>query len=283
MAKLSIMELIAMKDWVTRRSTLARGGVVLTAAALLYSFGSDGLSYITTAGRLVKDHVKVSVPVEFELERARTMVSGLVPEVRHNLMSIAQEEVGIEHLRKDVARVEADLFQEREHLLKMRSDIENKSGSFKKGIRVATTEEVREELARRFSRYQTSEATVVAKQQLLEARERSLIASRAQVDNMLNVKKDLELQIEQLEARLKTQQNQAVTSEIAIDDSQVSKCRQLVDDLRIRLEVADRIMATNGKYSDVPVPTLTNSADIGEQIDRHFSGPAKDPEVANNN
>lgn len=280
MTRLSVQDLLAMRDWVGRRSTLMRGGFILAAATLLYSYGSEGLSYLTTAGRLVKDQVRVTVPIEFELERARTMVIGLVPEVRQNMIVIAQEEVGVEHLRKELARAESDLAKQKGQIITLRQDVENKTGVLKKGLRNATSEEVRDELARRFSRYQTAEATVAAKVQLLEAREKSLLAARSKVDNMLNVKKDLELQIEQLESRLKTQQSQSVTSEVAFDDSRVSKCRQLVDDLRIRLEVADRLLASQVGVTDLSEPTITASGDITEQIDNYFTETPKNPEVA---
>jgi len=268
-------ELANLKGLATRRSLLSRTAIVLGMATLLAYAGRDGFSYLTTASRLVTEKVRSNVPVEFEIERARTLISDLVPEVRKNMLVIAQEEVAVKDLNQEVGRVEQDLGRQREQLLALRSNIENEGGNHRIGARAASTEEVRTELARRFSRFQTAEATLAAKKQLLVARQRSLDASRAKVENMLNAKRDMELQIENLDARLKTQQSQAVATSTPIDTSQVARCQKLVGDLRVRLEVADRLLATRGEPLDSYPVSIELTDDIGDQIDRYFASHQK--------
>src|SRR3954470_12526205 len=67
-------------------------------------FGWDAASYLSTSFGWVKDSVKSQVPVEFEIERARRMVKDLVPDIRKNMHVIAQEEVEIERLDKQITK-----------------------------------------------------------------------------------------------------------------------------------------------------------------------------------
>ena len=107
MSKFEILqELANLKTLATRRSVLSRTAIVLGLAVLLAWFGRDGLSYLTTASRLVQDKVRKNIPVEFELERARTMIGDLVPEVRKNMLVIAEEEVAVADLRQQVEKAE---------------------------------------------------------------------------------------------------------------------------------------------------------------------------------
>src|SRR5947207_8952717 len=99
MSKMAIFqELANLKALATRRSVLTRTGIVLGLAGCLAYLGRDGVSYVTTASRLVNEKVRSNVPVEFEIERARTLIGDLVPEVRKNVLIIAQEEVALSDL-----------------------------------------------------------------------------------------------------------------------------------------------------------------------------------------
>ncbi|WP_410959502.1 hypothetical protein, partial [Salmonella sp. SAL4432] len=72
------------------------------AAVGLYNFGGDGLSYLTTATRLASDGVSDRIPIQFELERAKTMIDSLVPDIKRNMIVIAKEEVTVETIREEV-------------------------------------------------------------------------------------------------------------------------------------------------------------------------------------
>ena len=78
-----------------RKAILGAAVVVLAAG---FFFGRDVFSYATTSVGWVKGSVKNSVPIEFEIERARKMVKNLVPDIRKNMHTIAQEEVELERL-----------------------------------------------------------------------------------------------------------------------------------------------------------------------------------------
>ena len=72
--------------------TLRRVALASAAAIGLYTFGGGAASYLTTASRLVSDSVSDRIPVEFELQRARTMIGEMIPDIKENMIVIAQEE-----------------------------------------------------------------------------------------------------------------------------------------------------------------------------------------------
>ena len=55
-------------------------------------------SYVTTTYERVSDGVEGSVPLDFQIDRARKMVRDLEPEIRRSMHVIAKEEVEVEKL-----------------------------------------------------------------------------------------------------------------------------------------------------------------------------------------
>jgi predicted nucleic acid-binding Zn-ribbon protein len=240
---------------------VATGGVL---------FGTDAFSYLTTSAKKFRTEVKASVPLDFEIERARNMVAELIPDIQKNMHVIAQEEVEIEDLHDQIARSEKNLNAERQKLLVLRGDLGNTEGKFHYAGRPASPKEVKTELARRFERFQTAEATLKAKKQMLEARERSLVAAREKLEGKIGAKRALEVQVQNLEARLKMLQAAQTTSQFNFDDSQLSRCKKTIQELRKRLDVAERILDQDGKLVDSLADEPEAAEDIAEQIDRYF-------------
>jgi predicted nucleic acid-binding Zn-ribbon protein len=250
---------------------VATGGVL---------FGTDAFSYLTTSAKKFRSEVKANIPLDFEVERARNMVAELIPDIQKNMHVIAQEEIEVEDLHDQIARSEKNLNAERQKLLVLRGDLGNVEGKFHYYARPASPKEVKTELARRFERFQTAEATLKAKKQMLEAREKSLVAAREKLSGMFAAKRDLEVQVQNLEARLKMLQAAQTTSQFNFDDSQLSRCKKTIQELRKRLDVAERMLDQDGKLVDSLTDEPEVAEDIAEQIDRYF-GATKDMPVNN--
>ena len=78
---------------------LTIGALGLTAAVV---FGRDAFSYVTSSTRSVRTAVKDAVPIEFQLRRARDLVDDIIPEMHANIRLIAQQEVEIDALKRDI-------------------------------------------------------------------------------------------------------------------------------------------------------------------------------------
>jgi len=127
-----------------KKLILGTGVAVVLALVLV---GRDALSYLRTSVGCVKDSVHNSVPIEFQIERARRMIKDLEPEVRKNMHLIAKEEVAVEQLHKQVSDLQGRLAKEEEELKKLHGDVKSGKTAFEYGGRKYTAEQVRTDLA----------------------------------------------------------------------------------------------------------------------------------------
>jgi chromosome segregation ATPase len=260
-----------------KKGVFAAAGAVLLAVLL---FGRDAASYVYTSASRVKDSIRGSVPVEFEIDRAREMVRELVPDIRRNMHVIAKEEVEIEKLTSQIAESEQKLEKQRADVLRLKSDIADNRGSYYYAGRSYTVEQVKTDLANRFERYKTNEATLESLRDILAARQQSLDAARQKLDGMLAAKRQLEVDVENLEARLKMVEVAQTTSEYNFDDSQLSRVKELMTDIRTRLSVAEKLVHADRQYQGEIVLEPETPDDIVEQVTEYFGDLPEKIEVA---
>ena len=247
--------------------------VATAAAAGLYTVGDDGLSYLKTASRIVSSNVVDQIPVEFELERAKTMVADLQPDIRHNLLVIAQEEVQVQNIRNEIAKTKESIEHQREGLEELKQAFKSGSDEVRVGKRMATASEIEAELTRRFTNYRLAEATLASKLELLSNRETALEAAQLKLKRMLEARRDLTAQVDNLEARLRTVQSQAVTQRVDFDESHVAKCENLIDSLRARMQVSEKLLVQDGEQSTSAFDFDVAPSNITREIERYLGTP----------
>ncbi len=236
----------------------------------LFFFGRDAASYVTTSTGYLKDAVKDSVPIGFEIERARRMIDQLVPEVRKNMHAIAKEEVLVERLDKQIADAESGLSKDKTELMRLKTDLASGAPTFQYAGRSYSAQQVKLDLANRFDRYKTSEATLTSLREIHAARQRSLDAARQKLEGMLVAKRQLQVQIENLEARLQMLAAAQTTSEYSFDDSQLGRVKELISDLRTRLQVAERMVNAEGRLHDEIPLEQQAPENIVQQVTQYF-------------
>ena len=236
----------------------------------LLFFGHDAVSYVRTSAGYMKDSVHNSVPVEFQIKRARRMIKDLVPEVRKNMHVIAKEEVEVARLEEQIAKSESRLGKEKDELLRLRTDLSTGEKSFDYAGRKYTAERVKVDLANRFERYKTGEATLGSFQEIHAARQRSLEAARQKLEGMLAARRQLLVDVENLEARLQMVAAAQTTSNYNFDDSRLGRVKELIGELRTRLDVAERLVNAEGYFQDeIPLDQVA-PANIEEKISEYF-------------
>jgi chromosome segregation ATPase len=219
----------------------------------------------------VSDAVKESVPVEFQVDVARNMIRDLAPEVRKNMHVIAKEEVEVQRLDEQIADCEKSLAKDKEQLLKLKTDVASGKDSFTYGNRSYTIEEVKNDLANRFDRYKTSEATLASLKEIRNAREKSLSAARQKLEGMLVSKRKLQVEVENLEARAQMVAAAKATSNYQFDDSRLGQVKEMVSSLRCRLDVAEKLANAESFYHDeIPVDKAAPE-NIVQQVTEHFA------------
>jgi chromosome segregation ATPase len=250
-----------------RKMLFVGGGVVLVGALLV---GRDVFSYLRTSAGYVTDAVQEAVPIEFQVDRARGMIQDLVPEVRKNMHVIAKEEVEVARLDEQIADSRTRLKKEKEQLLRLKDDLATGKSEFTYGGRAYTADEVRTDLANRFERYKTGEATLASLTEIRGARQKSLAAARQKLEGMLASKRQLQVDLENLEARVQMVAAAKATSAYQFDDSRLGRVKELVASLRSRLQVAEKLVNAEVYYHDeIPVDKATPE-NIVQQVTEHF-------------
>lgn len=234
-------------------------------------------SYVSTSWGMMRSNVKDSVPVEFEIERARSMVKNLLPDIRHNMHVIAKEEVQVARLDKQIADAQEKLATSKTEIMQLKDDLAGEQTYYVYSGRRYSPDQVKEDLANRFERYQTNEATLESLRDIHQARTRSLEAARQKLEGMLAAKRQLEVDVENLEARMKMIEVAKTTSDYNFDDSRLGQARELISDLRTRLEVAEKMVNSEGAFQGEIELDSASAADgnIVERVTSYFDESTK--------
>ena len=258
---------------------------LISAAALTmlggFFFGRDLFSYVGTSVGWVKGSVRDAVPIEFEIERARKMVKNLVPDIRKNMHAIAREEVEIQRLDKQIAETESRLDRDKVGMLKLKTDLESGNNSFQYASHSYTRNEVKKDLTHRFDRFKTNEATLASLREIRGARQRSLQAAQQKLADMQVQKRQLEVQVENIDARLKMFEAAQTTCDYNFDDSQLSRVKELLSDLHTKLEVSERLVNSESHFGGEIELEETVSEDIVDEVTQYFHDKDQ-PQVAVN-
>jgi predicted nucleic acid-binding Zn-ribbon protein len=250
------------------KKTIIATAAVLLAGVLL--FGRNTIGYIRTSLGYVHDTVENSVPVGFEIDHARHMIQDLAPEVRKNMHVIAKEEVEVQRLEEQIANSEAKLVKEKEQILRLKTDLATAKDSYSYGGRNYSAAEVRTDLANRFDRYKTGEATLNSLKQVHDARLKSLAAARQKLDGMLAQKRQLQVDVENLEARNQMVAAAQTTSNYQFDDSQLGRVKELVQNVKTRLDVTEKLVGAETEFQgEIPLDKTTPQ-NIVDQVGDYF-------------
>lgn len=253
---------------------LKKGFVLGSAAALLVGllFGREGFSHVKTSLGWVRQSVRESVPVEFEIGRARQMIKDLVPEIHRNMHLIAKEEVEVKNLRDQLDGAEKQLVKNKTDIQRLTQDLQTGDRQFVYCGKSYSAKQVENDLTRRFEQYKVKEATLEKLTQVLAARERGLDAGREKLKAMQAAKSQLEVDVANLDARLEMVKVAQSTSEFNFDDSRLSRTKELVRNIGCRIDVAEKLVhAESSNLGQIDLDEEAASTNIAEQITAYFN------------
>jgi predicted nucleic acid-binding Zn-ribbon protein len=260
-------------------------GALFTGGALLVGglvFGSELSSYVRSSARSMRVAVRDNIPVEFELRRARDLLDELGPEMHNNIRAIAEQEVDVASLKRDIGETKLAISDERARVEKLRDAVSSGQTSFTFGDMSFSRNQITQELSRRFTHFKEAEVALTAKEQLLASRQKSMMAAQEALENAKNQKATLETQIETLEAQYKLVQAASAKSDVApaFDQSKLAQAKKAVADIRKHLEIAEHVLAHEAQFTQsVPLVDVINEQDLLKQVDAHLNGNAA-PTVA---
>jgi hypothetical protein len=103
-----------------------------------------------------------------------------------------------------------------------------------------------------------------------DAREKNLDAAQQKLAAMINARRKLEVDVQNLEAKRKLVEVAQASSDYVFDDSQLARAKELINDIRTQLDVA-AMLANADVNVEVEIP-LDESApeDITDQVASYF-------------
>lgn len=254
-----------------KRSVLVVAGLSLVGGLI---FGKDVVSYVRSSAKSVRTVVKDSVPIEFELRRARDLLEEIIPEMHANVRLIAEEEVEVAALKVDITKGEKAIEEEKVRITKLRDALEKPQAEYCFGGREYPRSYVKEDLARRFERFKESEVVLASKRRLLATRENSLTAAMDLLERTKSRKRMLEDKIESLASQHRLIKAAAIGSHIQVDNSKLAQTEKLISEIKKRLDVAERVLAHENQFvQTIPVDAVEEE-DLLMQVDDYFK--AKD-------
>ena len=213
----------------------------LTIATPIGSYARCGWSYMTNTA-------SDAVPLEWELNRARQLIVDLKPEIQQNARRIAQEKTDVVRLQRELSTTDEKLAKAKNDIERLTNDLRDESSVYSYGGVTYTSAQVKSDLGNRFKRFQTRQQTSEKLRQMLAAREASLAAASERMDAMLDAKRQLEVEVENLQARLGALRVAQTSTQLHLDDSALSDTRRLLDDIATRIDVEEETMKVDVEY-----------------------------------
>ena len=250
------------------KKMIVTGGAIALLSSM--TVGGPLLSYAKCGIQWIRGAATDSVPLEWELKRARQMIVDLKPEIEVNAKRIAHEKIQVTRLEKQLTESDVRLAKAQSDIERLTADLQNESQSYTYGNRTYTSTQVKDDLGNRFKRFKTRQATATKLQQMLSARQTSLKTAHERMDAMLSAKRQLEVEVENLQARLGALRVAQTTSELNLDDSQLSQTRGLLDDIATRIDVEEETMEVGSTYFGEIDLDEPNDENLLDEIANYF-------------
>lgn len=253
-----------------KKIAIVGGGLALLVTLLAGTrFGSYASTAISGAWGRVDD----SVPLDFKLSDAREQLGRLAPEINQMKYEFARQETQVARLREDVEASQENLEEQLANIVRLKSHLDSGETAFVSRGRSYTTSEVEMDLSRRWELYKTSESVVATKHEVLVAQEAGLAAARQKIAETEAQREQLEIEIAQLEARLRLVEVAKTASDLNFDDSRLARLRSSIDDIRSRIQVEEHMLNASEAqdFNGIPLDEEEGTADVRSEIDSYLS------------
>ena len=260
-----------------KRSVIVVAGLSLVGGLL---FGKDVVSYVRSSAKSVQTAIKDSVPIEFELRRARDLLEDIIPEMHANIRLIAREEVEVAALNVDITKSENSMEEEQMRIAKLRDALGKPQAQYCFGSKEYSRSYVKEDLTHRFERFKESELVLAGKRRLLTNRENSVQAAMWLLERTRARKRMLKDKIESIASQHRLIKAAAIGSHIQVDNSKLAQTEKLIAQIKKRLDVAERVLAHESQFVQAIPVDAVDEEDLLTQVDEYFQARGQQTRLA---
>jgi chromosome segregation ATPase len=225
-----------------------------------------------------------SVPLEVEIDRVRSEIGNLGPDMDKHIGAIAVEKARVERMKEEIATAKVNLRTQKDSILAMTKALETDATQVVYRGETLRASKLKSKLDREFTSYRNCEADVKSRDQLLEAREESLNVALSQLATMQQQKRDLEVAVARLETELKNVRLEQSRSKFQLDDSRLAHIKNSLNEIKERLR-SERIETDlRNQYGETPANAETKArlaSEITKEVRDYFKEGAPDNVVEN--
>ena len=234
-------------------------------------FGRNAWNYATVTWDSIQNSVNDNIPIDTQIKAAKAQLENIEPEIKDMIVRIAKEEVGIDNLKTQIALAETKRDDAYAEVMSLRSHLDSGESQFVHNGSSYSNTRVREELRNQFEMLKNQEDTVGRLNEVLNHRQRGVIAARQNLEETVNQREELKVEIENLEARLKMVQVAETASRMSIDDSELSHTREMINKIKTRINVKEKIIDMGPQYQGgIPLNGKANVGDIESEVDSYL-------------
>ena len=253
---------------ITKLGLLSLGAIALAGGL---AFGTDAFSYLSSSTRSVRTAVKDAVPIEFQLRRARDLVDDIIPEMHANIRLIAQQEVEIDALKRDIDESRQRLTEERAQIGKLRDALAGKDESFTFSGVSYSREQVKEDLGRRLQHVKEAELVLSSKERLLSNQSKAMAVAMQALERTRSQKALLESQIAALAGQHKLLQATSAGSTVLLDDSKLAQSERLINEVKKQLDVSERVLAHQSRFAQAIKVDAVSEREVLTEADAYLA------------
>jgi hypothetical protein len=261
---------------VIKLGALTIGGAAVLGGLVL---GPDLVSYVRTSCHSITRTVKDTIPIDFELTRARDLLDQSGPEMENNIRLMAEQEVDIATLRAQISQAEQALADEKVRLTKLRDSLASNQAYFTFGDFTYSREQLTDELARHFQDFQQAEQGLSQKRDLLLVRQKALAAAMQAMDEARAQRASLQAEVDTLEGRFRLMQATSTGDGVAIDNSKLAQAQTVIGQVQREIDISERTAAQEAKFNNPIKIDVVNEKDLLSQVDAHLAAQTDAPQT----
>lgn len=248
---------------------------VICLGLMAVVFGKKPFRYAKSWACSVKQSIDHSYPLDYEIEEVRKELVNLRGPIEDCMRVVAEQEVDVSFQGKLIAERRTQLEKQKVAVLARRAELKEGNETYVYFGKTYTSNELKRDLTLRFNKFKAASKNLDADSRILDARRKVLQANQKKLDEMFAAKKELEVKVEELEARWKTYQASQVASEMQLDDTKLSRVKNLIRDLDKRIQVKEKLQQKRGIFTDhgfIPIEEkhYNTNKNIEKDIDAFF-------------
>ena len=245
------------------------------------SFGRNAFDYSSTAVNEVREAAEGSLSPEFQLKTAKNMLdSELKPEISRMKTVVASARVGVRELTAKLEERATQVADDRAAIMARTEQLKSQKTTFTIDNVSYTDTELRNDLETRFEQFKVVEQTLKSEQQVLAAKKNALTKNEEKIEELLKARQELELHIEQLEARLSAVKASETIAESDYDESKLKRVKDLIGRVEHKVKVREEASSLEGESTGLIPIESKSSNNIEDAVSAYFGNSNDGGDVA---